>query len=62
MAKFAEDYLQAKLKSILPTDDEIEQLNTKDHFSQREGRYRRIYLDRIQGSKILKEEILKRAK
>jgi len=42
---------------IFPSDDEIKKMMTKEHYNHDKGRYRRIYLDRVQGGKMVRDLI-----
>ena len=44
----------------LPTDDEIREMMTTEHYHWEKGRYRRVRLDRIQGAKIMRDLVAER--
>ena len=48
--------------AMLPTDEEIKQQMTTDHYHYDKGRYRKVRLDRIQGAKMIRDLIKQRIK
>ena len=67
--KFSEKHIELKtgvenlysdvfnLIKILPSDEEIKETFTTTHYSYHQGRHRRVKLDRIQGGKVIRDQI-----
>lgn len=63
-----QDYMQQQFKflnlpvviAMLPSDEEIKQQMTTEHYCHDKGRYRKIKLDRIQGGKMIRDLIKQR--
>jgi hypothetical protein len=49
-----------KLALLFPTDEEIKEIFTTEHYSHTDGRYRKIRNDRIQGAKQMRDLIRSR--
>jgi len=61
-----EDYIKFKklgiadVMAMLPTDEEIKEIMTTNHYHYEKGHYRKVRLDRIQGAKIIRDLIKKK--
>ena len=58
---FLDGILNEQLRQLnVPSDEEIKEMFTTSHYHYEKGHYRKVRLDRIQGARQIREEIIKR--